>query len=384
MGLLDKAYSAGAAKLNHVNLLVYGLSGVGKTRFGSRCGERPLVLLTEPNGATSVREGNRDATILDIGSWAELQQVYVELNQRIRNGDFPWDCVVLDSVTEAQRKLEDDIVGASKDVDLSAAAPDDKLVTRLGGLTKAGWGAMAKRMMAMLRAFRDLDTDFVCIALANEATEDDLRYTRIGLSGSSVLRDLPGIFNTVCYAFTDGTNLLADPSWEQGAIQRILLTDSASARYTTKGHPALKQYESMDQGRVILDRVRSHWMTAEQAPVASGLPKPKPAPEPVNESAHENEHGGGNGVTGPLAQPEPQAAPSGVENVNEGGNGATKARNIGDAGARVIRDLCAKAGRDERDILTAAGIERLEDLSTGHYSAVVRRLSSAAGTNVGH
>jgi len=354
MSILDRVLRAGDGETRvNVNVLVHGQSGTGKTYFGARSGKRPLIALTEPQARLTIRESNPDADIVPIETWEDLQDLFRSLNKMATDGTLKWDCLVLDSLTECQKRLKDEMVSDSKKVKADNKA--EPTVQADGQLTIKGWGVLIDKSFALVRAMRDLPMDLVCIALTDEASEGERRYYRPSVSGKRLPGDLAGLFNAVVFSFTTNKNVLERADWQEGDQQHVLLTRGSSDRYMVKGHRSLAVYEDPDKAREMLERMRMAWKDMGGSTTPAPAPDPEPTPEPD-----------------PDPVPEPDYTP---DEVDEGQ--IHDEMPINDEQVGALREFIGMAGVKESDVCAAYGVETLEQLPDAKYDECVKRLGAA-------
>jgi hypothetical protein len=182
----------------HIGFLLYGDPGAGKTHAASLA-PRPLVLLTEKNGMTTIRRANPDALVVEVSNVADLREV-VGMAMR---GDLPdrRRSLVVDSLTEVQRLFRDDIM-ASKPAGQTFSLQD--------------WGTMAEKMRRFMRTLRDIPYHVVATALAENVTSDadGVRYVQPAFDGKKTGNEVAQYFNGVAYLFKrqaqddDGNNVV--------------------------------------------------------------------------------------------------------------------------------------------------------------------------------
>ena len=135
------------AQSEHINMILYGDSGSGKTHFlgtAQACKETsPSIILDFEMGTRSLSGVEID--VVRPGSWKEIQDIY----EYLRFDKHKYKSVSLDSVTEIQKKFSlGAILGDVEDgrVDLGqTVAPGIK-----------DWLRTGDQMRKLIRAFRDL------------------------------------------------------------------------------------------------------------------------------------------------------------------------------------------------------------------------------------
>ena len=133
-----------------LSMVVYGPSGVGKTWLAMTAPAPRLFLDVEGRSRFAVRRGGTagwwdptepipedaakwDTTVVTIRTIDTLSAAWKVLAKE----DHPWKSVVIDSLTEAQKRMQDALTGS---------AP----------LQLQDWGVLLRKMEAMVRSFRDL------------------------------------------------------------------------------------------------------------------------------------------------------------------------------------------------------------------------------------
>lgn len=160
-------------------VVVYGFAGVGKTPLALTMPGRGLIVNAEA-GLLSLRGrpsiGSFD--VVTIESMAELQEVYALL----KGGQHGYSWVMVDSISEVAEVLVAEEKRKSKD-------------------PRQAYGALADRMAALLRAFRDLPCDVIMTAKAIRQREEETgrTYIELALPGSKVGAMVPYLFDEVFY-----------------------------------------------------------------------------------------------------------------------------------------------------------------------------------------
>lgn len=140
----------------HLAAVVHGESGSGKSHFGGTTPRPRLILDAEggsrfirankrrtlPNGTKRwdplteeppVDDGTWDACFVEVSSWG---QIYAALKW-LESGRHSFNSVVIDSLTEAQKRLVDDVAGVEQP-------------------TQQDWGTILRNLEDVVRKFRDL------------------------------------------------------------------------------------------------------------------------------------------------------------------------------------------------------------------------------------
>jgi hypothetical protein len=133
-----------------LSMVVYGESGVGKTRLAMTTPAPRLFLDVEGRSRYALPYGGTyeewdpatpppkaaelpDTTVVKVRSWDTVGKVYTWLNTT----PHPWKSLIIDSLTELQKRVIDAIAGTAQ-------------------MQMQDWGVLLRRMEAMVRSFRDL------------------------------------------------------------------------------------------------------------------------------------------------------------------------------------------------------------------------------------
>jgi AAA domain len=141
------------------NLLVYGKSGVGKTRFAGSAAlipsMSPVLFIDIEGGTFSIRELYPGVHVVRVTSFDELQEVYDYLFE----GNHPYKTCVVDSLTETQKFSMAGIMLKliQKEPDRDPDIPSVR-----------EWGKNIEQIRRFVRAFRDLPINTIFTALAQE------------------------------------------------------------------------------------------------------------------------------------------------------------------------------------------------------------------------
>lgn len=148
-------------RLQTINLLVYGESGVGKTVLAGSADAvpemRPVLVIDIEGGSLSLASTYPDVNVVRVQNWQQMQDVYNEL----ADGKSGYRTVILDSATEIQKfsmyNIMMDVVAkdAGRDPDIPSMRE---------------WGKNIEQIRRLVRAFRDLDMNVIFTALAKSDT----------------------------------------------------------------------------------------------------------------------------------------------------------------------------------------------------------------------
>lgn len=223
--------------------LVHGNSGAGKTHLGATA-LKPVIALCERQALRTIRMVNPEAAIWIIDRADDLRQLLTELKVMIAENRCPYDTIVLDSLTEIQAMLKNEI--------LVAASRDQ--------LTQGEWGVIIDKVANIARSFRDLPLHVLALCRSDEQFVDETRYVRPSLSGKKLPNDIAGFFNLVGYAYRkqDGDKI----------IYRVLF--GGSDGFLVKGDPTLKPIEQPTW---------PDWIRAMYGPECIGASKEAPKTE---------------------------------------------------------------------------------------------------------
>jgi hypothetical protein len=158
-----------------LTIVVHGESGVGKSYLADTSPAPRLILDVEggvrftpsKKVAWDTRQepaGVEETAVVHVRDLAVLQQAFQWLNA----GQHPFRSVVIDSLTEAQKRAVDQIAGTAQ-------------------MKTQDWGSLLRKMEQMVRAFRDLTMHPVraldCVVFVCGSRTDDNGVTRPHLQG---------------------------------------------------------------------------------------------------------------------------------------------------------------------------------------------------------
>ena len=198
-----------AERAPFINMLVYGNSGMGKTRLGGSADAVPSmrkVLIVDVEGGTlTLTHSHPNVDIVRVETWKEMQAVYDELYA----GNTGYNTVVLDSLTEIQKFNMYDVMS-----DLKRQNPERSVDVP----SMREWGINLEQMRKFVRAFRDMPVNTIFTALAKEEknAKTGMVHKKPSLSGK-LADEVAAFLDIVCYMYVKEID---------GEMRRMLLTTS--------------------------------------------------------------------------------------------------------------------------------------------------------------
>lgn len=190
-----------------VKMLVYGDPGVGKTVF-SCSGDRTIFIDVE-GGSLSIQERIKAKKVVRkrFDTFDEIE----EFVRGLREKGSKADTLVIDSITELQKKLMDSIVAQHPEVKRPYG----------DGLTVGDWGYNTERMRRFIRMARDLDMNVIFTALAmDEKNEMTGAVKTLPKMSSKLSADVCGYVDIVGYLYVDN---VTDEDGESVPVRRMLV-----------------------------------------------------------------------------------------------------------------------------------------------------------------
>lgn len=174
-----------------IKMLVYGDPGVGKTVFS--CSGDKTIFVDVEGGSLSVQSRIKSKKVVKkkLETFDEIEDFIRTLYE---NGGGKADTLVIDSVTELQKKLMDYIVESHPEVKRPYG----------DGLTVGDWGYNTERMRRFIRMARDLDMNVILTALAmDEKNEVTGAVKTMPKMSSKLAADVCGYVDIVGYLYVD-------------------------------------------------------------------------------------------------------------------------------------------------------------------------------------
>ena len=187
------AVTSVAEKLTYINLLVYGESGVGKTRLIGSADEipemRPVIIIDLEGGTLSIRDLYPGVDVVRVDKWHQFQGIYDELAA----GKHPYKTVGLDSLSEMQKFNMADIMNkvVLKDADRDPDVPSMREYMKNGEILRR-----------LVRAFRDLPMHTLMSALPRLDKDNQTSKIKVRPALSDKLAtEVPAYMDEVLYHY---------------------------------------------------------------------------------------------------------------------------------------------------------------------------------------
>lgn len=209
----------------HAKILVWGNSGTGKSWLAATA-PKPLVILTEANGAVSIGHSNPDADVVVITNADDLRKICM----KAKKGELKsYKTLVFDSLTECQKLFKDEIVGDRDQLKIQE------------------WGQLANRMLKFIRLIRDLPFHIVCTALADKNTDGEgaIVNNLPQFEGKKTANEIMQYFSAVGYLF--GSNEIID---DKEVLVRKLMFQPTKQWFVKPCHP-LTNLQNPDMSEII-------------------------------------------------------------------------------------------------------------------------------------
>jgi len=253
-----------AAQDVKVKALLYGDSGAGKTHAASTA-PRPCYLLTEANGLPTIKAANPDAVVVQAHDMDVVRAFFKAALDGSLARETGCETIVLDSLTELQRMLRDEIIASRK------GQPGGE------AFSLQDWGTLTDRMRKLVRTVRDLPFHVVCIALSASDNDEGTgqRYTQPSFDGKKLPNEIAGYFSLVGYVYRERAK------GEDGTVtvqHRVLLQGPPTL--LTKALPGLDPVEPPDIC-AWLAKLHGERPVAAAAQAAAPAPARTEAPDPT-------------------------------------------------------------------------------------------------------
>lgn len=234
--------------------MVHGESGAGKSYFGGTT-PSPRLILDAEGGSRFIKRNRRskkwnplteqppeddgtwDACFVNVFDWETLYAAY----QWLASGQHPFKSVVVDSLTEAQKRLIDKVAGVDQP-------------------SLQDWGTIGRNFEDIIRKFRDLslhETHPVSVVMLclSHLRDNEIRPF---LKGQIEL-SLPAFVDVVGYLYTEPSQT------EAGKVDRRMLIVPLGKVIAKDRTDALQE----KYGPTVLDANFTEWLDILEAEIGS-------------------------------------------------------------------------------------------------------------------
>lgn len=184
-----------------VNMLVYGESGIGKTRLAGSADAVPqmrrTLLIDVEGGTLTLRDIYPEVETVRVKSWQDMQKVY----EALFDGKHDFTTLIVDSLTEVQKMSMDSIM-------LKLIQEYEERSAEVPGLRE--WNINLEQTRKFVRAFRDLpmNTIFTALVKTDKNQRTGAMKRKPSLSGK-LADEVSGFLDIVVYLYAkeiDGEN----------------------------------------------------------------------------------------------------------------------------------------------------------------------------------
>ena len=209
-----------AEAISHLNLLVYGDPGVGKTYLAATAQDNPEtspVLFIDVEGGTTTIRKRKDVDVRRITKIADLIAIHEIL---VDQNDGYYKTVVIDSLTELQKVDMRDIMR-----ELVLRRPD--LDPDVPGMRE--WGKSAEHVRRIVRGFRDLPVHTVFTALSQVERDENGVVTYYPSVPGKLKMEIPGFMDIVGYLSSTIENDETQRRIQFAKTRRVIAKDRTGA-----------------------------------------------------------------------------------------------------------------------------------------------------------
>jgi hypothetical protein len=200
-------------------MLIYGRSGVGKTRLAGSSYDVPemrrVLFIDVEGGVLTLRNSFPNVETVRVETWTDVQRIYNELFA----GGHGFNTIVLDSLTEIQKFNMDEIMRKLID-------GNDERDMDVPSLRE--WGKNLEQIRRFVRAFRDLPVNVVFTALEREDKDNMQRLIRLPSLSGKMAQEVAAFLDIVLYY---SIREVADEKTGEKTMKRVL--QSVATQTTT-------------------------------------------------------------------------------------------------------------------------------------------------------
>jgi hypothetical protein len=212
-----KKYSPTSHK---VKAVIYGASGAGKTSFAG--GAEKAIFASAEGGLLSI--ASKNPNYVEIKSLQDLNDLLAFLTK----GGHGYETVIIDSITEIN-----DII--KTEIEKRTGKP----------MQLQDWGNLQKKIVAILRGYRDLDMNVLFIAQEKEGAKDE--------NGASQ-KIVPNLNGDMAERIAYFMDIVGYILVEKTGAHKVIT--ASSPRYLTKDRTGLVSNDEEPNFQVWIDKVR--------------------------------------------------------------------------------------------------------------------------------
>ena len=226
----------GPAAEGYINMLIFGESGVTKTRTaGSACAVpemAPVLLIDFEGGTLSLAGDYGNVEVVRAMSWKKVDELYGDLYNK-----NPYKTVILDSLTETQKFCMQEVMRET----VIAHPERDRDVP-----AQREWGKSGEQITRLVRALRDLPCNTIFTALAHEQMNDSGVVVKIrpGLPGQ-LKGNVPGYMDIVAYMYKK--EVVSGPNRTNKILMLTRGTEKITAKDRSGKLPPLLEAPTMQE-----------------------------------------------------------------------------------------------------------------------------------------
>lgn len=222
--------------------LVYASAGTGKSWLVAKS-PRPVIISTERNGLASIAHSNPEAIVIEIENAGQLWEIVLDakdskLSVQDEDGnevEIEFETLVIDSLTEAQNLLKDQILIDAK---------RDEFILK-------DWNTLTNAMKKFVRLLRSLPCHVICTCLLETAYDDSSgsRNVQPLFEGKKTVQQISQYFNFVGYLYKkDGGNGVTS-----ALTPRFLMLDGPDNYMCKPCHPVVGVIENPSISQILKD-----------------------------------------------------------------------------------------------------------------------------------
>lgn len=221
-----------SAIVSHLNFLIYGEAGAGKTWLASTAQDHadtsPVLFLDVEGGTTTIRK-RKDVDVKRVTSYEDMVEVHSML---YKENDGYYKTVIIDSLSELQKF---DMGAIMKE--LANRRPD--LDPDVPGMRE--WGKSSTRMRKIVRGFRDLPMHTIMTCLVDiDRDENNVLMFRPQLPGKLKV-DIAGFMDIVGYLSSTVENDERIRKIQFAATRRVTAKDRTSSLGDVVHNPTIPE-----------------------------------------------------------------------------------------------------------------------------------------------